>query len=119
LVDPATTEEVDAALLSKFETLMRAPADQLARWLTPVLELACSQPSDDPIDPLHWIGRWAQLQQTPAEAVDRGVFGFLLMNLLELEPGGLYELVVTTGVDKDDDAGNDSWRMVFFRNENA
>jgi hypothetical protein len=43
----------------------------------------------------------------------------LVFDTLELEPGGLYELVVTTGVDKDDDPGNDSWRMVFFRNENA
>ena len=43
----------------------------------------------------------------------------LVFDTLELQPGGLYELVVTTGVDKDDDPGNDSWRMVFYRNENA
>jgi hypothetical protein len=43
----------------------------------------------------------------------------LVFDTLELEPGGLYELVVTTGVDKDDDPENDSWRMVFYRNENA
>jgi hypothetical protein len=43
----------------------------------------------------------------------------LVFDTLELRPGGLYELVVTTGVDKDDDPGNDSWRMVFYRNENA
>jgi hypothetical protein len=43
----------------------------------------------------------------------------LVFDSLELQPGGLYELVVTTGVDKDDDPGNDSWRMVFYRNENA
>ncbi|MGB5431414.1 MAG: hypothetical protein WBO21_00210 [Acidimicrobiia bacterium] len=43
----------------------------------------------------------------------------LVFDTLELQPGGLYELVVTTGVDKDDDPGNDSWRMVFYRNDNA
>jgi hypothetical protein len=43
----------------------------------------------------------------------------LVFDTLELQPGGLYELVVTTGVDKDDDPENDSWGMVFYRNENA
>jgi hypothetical protein len=43
----------------------------------------------------------------------------LVFDTLELTPGGLYELVVTTGVDKDDDPENDAWRMVFYRNDNA
>lgn len=70
-----------------FETLMRAPAGQLARWLLPVFELAANQPSEDPSEPVHWIGRWAQLHSSPGEAVDRGIFGFLLMKLVGLEPG--------------------------------
>ena len=29
------------------------------------------------------------------------------------------ELVITAGVDKDEDPENDAWRMVFYQNENA
>lgn len=43
----------------------------------------------------------------------------LVFDTLDLTPGGLYELIVTTGVDKDDDPENDAWRMVFYRNDNA
>ena len=58
------------------------------------------------------------VKQTVAN-LEPGQAKTLVFDTLELQPGGLYELVVTTGVDKDDDPENDSWRMVFYRNENA
>ena len=60
----------------------------------------------------------AAVKQTVANLAP-GQAKTLVFDTLELRPGGLYELVVTTGVDKDDDPGNDSWRMVFYRNENT
>ena len=58
------------------------------------------------------------VKQTVA-SLEPGQAKTLVFDTLELEPGGLYELVITTGVDKDDDPENDAWRMVFYRNENA
>jgi len=59
-----------------------------------------------------------KVKQTVAN-LEPGQAKTLVFDTLELQPGGLYELVVATGVDKDDDPENDEWRMVFFRNENA
>ena len=62
--------------------------------------------------------RSVSIKQTVAELLP-GQARTLIFDTLELQPGGLYELIVTTGVDKDEEAGNDSWRMVFYQNENA
>ncbi|MEN8113604.1 MAG: hypothetical protein ABFS21_04380 [Actinomycetota bacterium] len=53
------------------------------------------------------------------DALEPGQARTLIFDTLELIPGNLYELKVTTGVDKDQDPENDEWRMVFYRNENA
>ncbi|MEM1088766.1 MAG: mannose-6-phosphate isomerase, class I [Pseudomonadota bacterium] len=74
-------------LQALFERLMRAPADELAAWLAPVLETAGSHTAGISSDPISWLSRWRSLHATPGDAVDRGVFGFLLMNLVKLEPG--------------------------------
>ena len=58
------------------------------------------------------------VKQTVAN-LEPGQAKTLVFDTLELRPGGLYELIVSTGVDKDDDPENDEWRMVFYRNENA
>ncbi|MGB9358045.1 MAG: hypothetical protein WCC01_05760 [Acidimicrobiia bacterium] len=58
------------------------------------------------------------VKQTVAN-LEPGQAKTLVFDTLELQPGVLYELVVSTGVDKDDDPENDEWRMVFYRNENA
>ncbi len=58
------------------------------------------------------------IRQTVAE-LQPGQARTLVFDTLDLQPGGLYELVLTTGVDKDEDPENDSWRMVFYQNESA
>ena len=62
--------------------------------------------------------RGVTIKQTVAE-LQPGQARTLVFDTLALQPGGLYELVVTTGVDKDADQGNDEWRMVFYQNENS
>jgi hypothetical protein len=58
------------------------------------------------------------VRQTVAN-LEPGQAKTLVFDTLKLEPGGLYELVISTRVDKDDDPENDAWRMVFYRNEDA
>jgi hypothetical protein len=38
---------------------------------------------------------------------------------IELRPGGLYEVVVTAAIGEDDDVTNNTWTMVFYRNEDS
>ena len=59
-----------------------------------------------------------EVRQTVAN-LEPGQARTLVFDTLELEPGGLYELVVTATVDKDEDSENDEWRMVFYQNENT
>ena len=58
------------------------------------------------------------IRQTLA-ALEPGQARTLVFDSITLRPGGLYELVVSTTVDDDADVDNDSWRMVFYRNENV
>ena len=58
------------------------------------------------------------VKQTVAD-LEPGQARTLVFDTLELEPGGLYELVITAEVDKDEDSENDEWRMVFYQNENT
>jgi hypothetical protein len=58
------------------------------------------------------------VKQTVAN-IEPGQARTLVFDTLELKPGGLYELVITAGVDKDEDPENDEWRMVFYQNENT
>ena len=58
------------------------------------------------------------VKQTVAN-LEPGQARTLVFDTLTLEPGGLYELVITTAVDKDEDSENDEWRMVFYQNENT
>jgi hypothetical protein len=62
--------------------------------------------------------RTVTVRQTVAD-LQPGQARTLIFDTISLEPGGLYELVVSAGVDKDEDTENDSWRMVFYQNENA
>ena len=78
------------------------------QWVTVNLELIPTV-SDEPS---------ITVKQTVAE-LQPGQARTLVFDTLELQPGGLYELVLTTGVDKDEDPENDSWRMVFYQNESA
>ncbi|MEA2009961.1 MAG: hypothetical protein U9N78_04585 [Actinomycetota bacterium] len=59
-----------------------------------------------------------EVRQTVAN-LEPGQARTLVFDTLELEPGGLYELVITAEVDKDEDSENDEWRMVFYQNENT
>ena len=59
-----------------------------------------------------------EVRQTVAN-LEPGQARTLVFDTLELNPGGLYELVITTQVDKDEDSENDEWRMVFYQNENT
>jgi hypothetical protein len=58
------------------------------------------------------------VRQTVAN-LEPGQARTLVFDTLELQPGGLYELVITAKVDKDEDSENDAWRMVFYQNENT
>ncbi len=58
------------------------------------------------------------IKQTVAD-LEPGQARTLVFDTLELQPGGLYELVITAEVDKDEDSENDAWRMVFYLNENT
>jgi hypothetical protein len=58
------------------------------------------------------------VRQTVAD-VEPGQARTLVFDTLELQPGGLYELVISASVDKDEDSENDAWRMVFYQNENT
>jgi len=58
------------------------------------------------------------VRQTVAE-LQPGQARTLIFDTLDVRPGGLYELVVTTTVDKDDASENDHWSMVFYQNENT
>jgi hypothetical protein len=58
------------------------------------------------------------VRQTVAD-LEPGQARTLVFDTLELEPGGLYELVISAQVDKDEDSENDEWRMVFYQNENT
>jgi len=59
-----------------------------------------------------------EVKQTVAD-LEPGQARTLVFDTLKLEPGGLYELVITAEVDKDEDSENDEWRMVFYQNENT
>ncbi|MFV9672211.1 MAG: hypothetical protein ACNYZH_03210 [Acidimicrobiia bacterium] len=59
-----------------------------------------------------------EIRQTVSN-LEPGQARTLVFDTLELNPGGLYELVITTQVDKDEDSENDEWRMVFYQNENT
>ncbi len=58
------------------------------------------------------------VRQTVAD-LEPGQARTLVFDTLALQPGGLYELVITAEVDKDEDTENDEWRMVFYQNENT
>ncbi|MEA2024165.1 MAG: hypothetical protein U9N79_07740 [Actinomycetota bacterium] len=58
------------------------------------------------------------VRQTVAD-LEPGQARTLVFDTLELQPGGLYEVVITAEVDKDEDSENDAWRMVFYQNENT
>ena len=59
-----------------------------------------------------------EVRQTVAN-LEPGQARTLVFDTLKLQPGGLYELVITAEVDKDEDSENDEWRMVFYQNENT
>jgi len=59
-----------------------------------------------------------EVRQTVAN-LDPGQATTLVFDTLQLQPGGLYELVISAEVDKDEDSENDEWRMVFYQNENT
>ena len=63
-------------------------------------------------------GERVAVKQTVAD-LEPGQARTLVFDTLELQPGGLYELVITAEVDKDAESENDEWRMVFYQNENA
>ncbi|MEM9303485.1 MAG: mannose-6-phosphate isomerase, class I, partial [Pseudomonadota bacterium] len=74
-----------------FRRVLEADDATLAAWLVPVLEAARSSGVTDRAAPAFWVNRWLGAAP-PAERVDRGVFGFLLMNILELAPGaGIFQ----------------------------
>lgn len=58
------------------------------------------------------------VRQTVA-SLEPGQARTLIFDAIDLRPGGLYELVVSATVENDADDENDSWRMVFYRNENV
>jgi hypothetical protein len=62
--------------------------------------------------------RTVKIRQT-VDTLEPGQARTLIFDTLEPLPGGLYELRVTSTVDKDQDAENDEWSMFFYRNENA
>ena len=53
------------------------------------------------------------------ETLEPGEASTLAFDSLVLRPGGLYELIVSTAVPNDIEAGNNAWQMVFYRNENV
>jgi len=59
-----------------------------------------------------------EVRQTVSD-LEPGQARTLVFDTLELQPGGLYELVISAEVDKDEDSENDEWRMVFYQNENT
>lgn len=72
-----------------------------------VLDLVPSDGGDD----------GTSVRQTVA-ALEPGQARTLVFDSIALRPGGLYELVISTSIENDEDADNDSWRLVFYRNEN-
>lgn len=73
-------------LKALFSHVMTAPKSQLAAWLLPVMEASTQQQSERQ-DPSYWIARWRALHETAEAAVDRGILGFMMMNLIHLKPG--------------------------------
>ena len=72
------------------------------------LELIPTDGSEQPV----------KVRQTVAN-LEPGQATTLVFDTLQLQPGGLYELVISAEVDKDEDSENDEWRMVFYQNENT
>lgn len=68
-----------------FETVMRAEPNMLEQWLEPILSGATI--SADRATAEHWFAWWASQYPDGAQRYDRGLFGFLLMNLLKLSQG--------------------------------
>jgi len=62
--------------------------------------------------------RHVVIRQTVAE-LQPGQARSLVFDTLELQPDGLYEVVVSVRVDKDEDSENDEWRMVFYQNKST
>ena len=82
--------------------------NEIEEQVAVVLDLVPSDGGDDA----------TTVRQTVA-ALEPGQARTLVFDSITLRPGGLYELVVSTTVDDDADVDNDSWRMVFYRNENV
>jgi len=53
------------------------------------------------------------------ELLNPGQASTLAFDGLDPDPGGLYELVIETAVADDIEQSNDSWRLVFWRNEDS
>ncbi len=74
-----------------FAAMLEADDATIAAWVAPLLADAKLRPTNDPYDPAFWLARW-QNDAHPDEVLDRGVLGFLLMNILCLPTGhGIFQ----------------------------